>query len=64
MKTKFPFDHVVDCIQKNVLVNCSGEGQIGRYGVSHFVNKFYPGYTFNIVGKEYLNKLRNQQVQS
>jgi hypothetical protein len=30
---------------------------LGRYGVPHLVNKFYPGYSYKFCSKEQLNKL-------
>jgi hypothetical protein len=60
---KFPFDHVVDCIQKIVWIDCSETGQMGRYGSSHVVNKFYPGYTGKIVSREHLETLKNRDYK-
>ena len=62
MKSKFPFDHAVDCIQKIVWINWDGNGQIGRYGVQYLINKFYPGFTAKFVNEEYLKSLKNQLV--
>ena len=48
---KFPYELVVDCIQKIVWINWNGNGQIGLYGVPHLVEKYYPGYTGKIASK-------------
>jgi hypothetical protein len=62
MKTKFPYEHVVDCIQKIVWINWSGNGQIGLYGVPYLVEKYYPGYTAKIASDEYFATLKNKMV--
>lgn len=62
MKTKFPYEHVVDCIQKIVWINWNGNGQIGLYGISYLVEKYYPGYTAKIASKEYFETLKNKMV--
>ena len=58
MKTKFPFEHVVDCNNKEVWIKCSSS--ITAMGIPALVNKYYPGYTGHIASEEYLNTLRNQ----
>jgi hypothetical protein len=60
-KTKFPFDHVVKYDTKEVWVRC--DSAITAMGISAMVNQFYPGYTPHIASEDYLNELRNQQVQ-
>jgi hypothetical protein len=59
MKTKFPYEHVVDCIQKIVWVNWDGHGQIALYGVPYLVEKYYPGYTVKIASREHFETLKN-----
>jgi len=61
-KTKFPFEHVVKYDTKEVWVKC--DSAITAMGIGAVVKQFYPGYTPHIASGEYLNKLRNQQVQS
>jgi hypothetical protein len=43
--TKPPFDHIVDEEKKVVYIYWGDNGQIGRYGIPHYMKKFYPGYT-------------------
>jgi len=62
MKTKFPFEHVVSNDTKEVWVKC--DSAITAMGIPALVEKYYPGYKGHIGSAEYLNKLRNQQVQS
>ena len=62
MKTKFPYEHVVDCIQKIVWINLNGNGQIGLYGIPYLVEKYYPSYTAKIASKEYFETLKNKMV--
>ncbi len=59
---KFPYEHVVDCIQKIVWINWSGNGQIGLYGIPYLVEKYYPGYTAKIANQEYFETLKNKRV--
>ena len=61
-KTKFPFEHVVKYDTKEVWVKC--DSAITAMGIPALVEKYYPGYRGHIGSAEYLNKLRNQQVQS
>jgi hypothetical protein len=61
MKSKFPFEHVVKYDTKEVWVKC--DSAITAMGIGSIVKKFYPGYTSHIASGEYLNQLRNQQVQ-
>ena len=58
MKTKFPFDHVVDCNNKNVWV--TGINSITGIGLSKLVEKYYPGFRVQIATKDYFDKLKNQ----
>ena len=60
-KTKFPFDHVVKYDTKEVWVKC--DSAITAMGIPALVEKYYPGYKGHIGSAEYLNQLRNQQVQ-
>ena len=62
MKTKFPFEHVVSNDTKEVWVKC--DSAITAMGIPALVEKYYPGYKGHIGSAEYLNKLRNRQVQS
>jgi hypothetical protein len=64
VKDKFPYQHQIDEENKIVYIYWGDNGQLGRYGIPHNIKKFYPGYKGKIVTEEYLNKLRNQQVQS
>ena len=59
---KFPYEHVVDCIQKIVWINWNGNGQIGLYGIPYLVEKYYFGYTAKIASKEYFETLKNKIV--
>ena len=61
-KTKFPFEHVVKYDTKEVWVKC--DSAITAMGIPAMVERYYPGYRGHIGSSEYLNKLRNQQVQS
>jgi hypothetical protein len=61
MKTKFPFEHVVKYETKEVWVKC--DSAITAMGIPALVEKYYPGYKGHIGSAEYLNQLRNQQVQ-
>jgi hypothetical protein len=61
-KTKFPFEHVVKYDTKEVWVKC--DSAITAMGIPALVEKYYPGYRGHIASEDYLNKLRNQQVQS
>jgi hypothetical protein len=61
-KTKFPFEHVIKYDTKEVWVIC--DSAITAMGLPTLVEKYYPGYRGHIGSAEYLNKLRNQQVQS
>jgi len=53
---------VVDNENKIVYIKCSSS--ITAMGIPALVNKYYPGYKGKLVSEEYLNKLRNQEVQS
>jgi hypothetical protein len=61
-KTKFPFEHVVKYDTKEVWVKC--DSAITAMGIGAVVKQFYPEYTPHIASEDYLNELRNQQVQS
>jgi hypothetical protein len=61
MKTKFPYEHVVDCIQKIVWINWNGNEQIEPYGIPYLVEKYYPGYTAKIASDEYFETLKNKR---
>ncbi len=62
MKTKFPFEHVIKYDTKEIWIKCTSS--ITAMGIPTLVEKYYPGYTGHIASEDYLNKLRNQQVQS
>jgi len=62
MKTKFPFEHVVKYDTKEVWIKCTSS--ITAMGIPALVEKYYPGYRGHIASQDYLNELRNQQVQS
>ncbi len=62
MKTKFPFEHVVKYDTKEIWIRCTSS--ITAMSIPALVEKYYPGYTGHIASEDYLNKLRNQQVQS
>jgi hypothetical protein len=61
MKSKFPFDHVVKFDTKEVWVTC--DSAITAMGIGAMVEKYYPGYKGHIASQDYLNQLRNHQVQ-
>ena len=61
MKNKFPLEHVVKYDTKEVWVKC--DSAITAMGIPALVEKYYPGYKGHIGSAEYLNQLRNQQVQ-
>ena len=61
-KTKFPFDHVVKTDTKEVWIKCTSS--INAMGIPALVEKYYPGYKGHIASEEYLDKLKNRQVQS
>ena len=61
MKSKFPLEHVVKYDTKEVWVKC--DSAITAMGISSMVEKYYPGYKGHIASQDYLNQLRNQQVQ-
>lgn len=46
VKDNFPYQHHIDEENKIVYIYWNGNGQIGRYGVPHNVEKFYPGYSY------------------
>jgi hypothetical protein len=62
VKTKFPFEHIVKYDTKEVWILCNSVTT--ALGIPALVEKYYPGYTGHIASEDYLNKLRNQQVQS
>ena len=64
MKSKFPLEHVVKYDTNEVWVNCNGNGQLSRYGVTAMVERYYPGYTGHCGSKEYLETLRNKLAKS
>lgn len=62
MKTKLRLEHVVNHDTKEVWVKC--DSAITAMGIPAMVNEYYPGYKGHCASLEYIDKLRNQQVQS
>ena len=60
MKTKFPFEHIVNYDTQEVWVKC--DSAITAMGLSALVNQYYPGYKTKIGTQEYIDKLKNQLV--
>ena len=58
MKTKFPFEHVVNYDTQEVWVKC--DSAITAMGLPTLVNQYYPGYKAKVGTKEHLERLRNQ----
>ena len=58
MKTKFPFEHVVDYNNKEIWIKC--DSAITAMGLKALVNQYYPGYVAKIGTVDHLDKLRNQ----
>ena len=58
MKTKFPFEHVVNYNTQEVWVKC--DSAITAMGLPALVNEYYPGYKAKIGTQEHLSRLRNQ----
>lgn len=58
MKTKFPFDHVINKETKEVWIKCNSG--ITAMGIPRLVEKYYPGYKGHIATEKYLNELRGQ----
>lgn len=46
VRGNFPYQHRIDEENKIVYICWNENGQIGRYGVPHNVNKFYPEYSY------------------
>jgi hypothetical protein len=57
---KFPFDHVVKVLEKEVWIKC--ESSISSMGISTLVKKYYPGYTGHIASKEYFQTLKQKEL--
>lgn len=51
-KNNFPYNHTIDEKNKIVTIYWDNNGQIGRYGVPHNVEKFYPGYSYKFCNNE------------
>jgi hypothetical protein len=62
MKTKFPFEHIVNCNTKQVWVQC--DSAITAMGISAVVKQFYPGYTPHIASKDYFETLKQNHDHS
>ena len=58
MKTKFPFEHVVNYNTQEVWVKC--DSAITAMGLPTLVNQYYPGYKAKVGTEEHLERLRNQ----
>lgn len=58
MKTKFPFEHVVNYNTQEVWVKC--DSAITAMGLTSLVNQYYPGYKVKVGTQEHLAQLRNQ----
>ena len=58
MKTKFPFEHVVNYDAQEVWVKC--DSAITAMGLSTLVNQYYPGYKAKVGTQKHLDQLRNQ----
>lgn len=58
MKTKFPYEHVINYETKEVWISCSSATT--ALGIPALMKKYYPGYIGRIGSKEYLDTLRNQ----
>jgi hypothetical protein len=58
MKSKFPFEHVLNYNTKEVWIKC--DSSITAMGIPALVDKYYPGYKGCIGSKEQLDSLRNQ----
>jgi hypothetical protein len=58
MKSKFPFEHVLNYNTKEVWVKC--DSSITAMAIPALVEKYYPGYKGCIGSKEHLDSLRNQ----
>ena len=58
MKTKFPFEHVVNYNTQEVWVKC--DSAITAMGLTSLVNQYYPGYKAKVGTQDHLAQLRNQ----
>lgn len=58
MKTKFPYEHVVNCNTKEIWV--TDIGCITAMGLPQIVEKYYPGYKGKIASREYFETLKSQ----
>jgi hypothetical protein len=47
----FPYQHRVVEDTKTIEILSKSLGQMSRYGVPGFVEKYYPGYTYNFVSE-------------
>jgi hypothetical protein len=57
MKTKFPFEHILNYDTQEVWIKCNSS--ITAIGIPALVEKYYPGYRGHIASEEYFNKLKN-----
>jgi hypothetical protein len=55
MAPKFPFNHIVQHENKEVLVVC--QSSITAMGIPALVAGYFPGYTAKIISPEYYRKL-------
>jgi hypothetical protein len=58
MKTKFPFEHIVDHKNKKVWIKCSS--CITAIGIPTLIKSYYSGYTGHIADELYFNELKGQ----
>jgi len=56
---KFPFEHVVKVLEKEVWIKC--ESAITAMSIGTLVKKYYPGYTGHIASKEHFESLKQKQ---
>jgi hypothetical protein len=59
MKTKFPLEHVVKVLEKEVWIKC--QSSITAMGIESLVNQYYPGYTGHIASENYFKTLKQKQ---
>jgi hypothetical protein len=57
---KFPFEHVVKVLEKQVWIKC--DSAITATGIPSLVSKYYPGYTGHIASQEYFETLKQKQL--
>lgn len=55
MKTKFPFEHIVNHNTLEVWLKCNSS--ITALGLTKLVEQYYPGYKPKIASEDYFNQL-------